>query len=72
MSIKVGLWIDHRKAIVVAITDRGEQIEEVVSGVEKQLQRAGENRQREASPRRFDSILLRNIRQQIKKIPPFK
>ena len=42
MSTKVGLWIDHRKAIVVAITDREEKIEEIVSGVEKQLQRAGD------------------------------
>jgi hypothetical protein len=42
MSTKVGLWIDHRKAIVVAITEQGEKIEEIVSGVEKQLQRAGD------------------------------
>ena len=42
MSTKVGLWIDHRQAIVVAITDREEKIEEIVSGVEKQLQRAGD------------------------------
>jgi hypothetical protein len=50
MSTKVGLWIDHRKAIVVAMTDspgerlrqREEKIEEIVSGVEKQLQRAGD------------------------------
>jgi hypothetical protein len=42
MSTKVGLWLDHRKAIVVAITDRQEKIEEIVSGVEKQLQRGGD------------------------------
>jgi hypothetical protein len=42
MSTKVGLWIDHRKAIVVAITEQGEKIEEIVSGVEKQLQRSGD------------------------------
>ncbi len=42
MSTNVGLWIDHRKAIVVAITEQGEKIEEIVSGVEKQLQRAGD------------------------------
>ena len=42
MSNKVGLWIDHRQAIVVAINEQGEQIEEIVSGVEKQLQRAGD------------------------------
>ena len=42
MSTKVGLWIDHRKAIVIAMTEQGEKIEEIVSGVEKQLQRAGD------------------------------
>jgi hypothetical protein len=42
MSTKVGLWIDHRKAIVVSIAEQGEKIEEIVSGVEKQLQRAGD------------------------------
>jgi hypothetical protein len=42
MSTKVGLWIDHRQATVVAITEQGEKIEEIVSGVEKQLQRGGD------------------------------
>lgn len=42
MSTKVGLWIDHRKAILVDITEQGEKIEEIVSGFEKQLQRAGD------------------------------
>jgi hypothetical protein len=42
MSTKIGLWLDHRKTVVVAITEQGEKIEEIVSGVEKQLQRAGD------------------------------
>ena len=42
MSTKVGLWIDHRKAIVIAMTEQGEKIEEIVSGVDKQLQRASD------------------------------
>jgi hypothetical protein len=42
MSTNVGLWIDHRQAIVVAITEQEEKIEEIVSGVEKQLQRGGD------------------------------
>jgi hypothetical protein len=42
MSTNVGLWIDHRKAIVVTINEQGEKIEEIVSGVEKQLQRSGD------------------------------
>ena len=42
MSTQLGLWIDHRQAIVVVITEQGEKIEEIVSGVDKQLQRAGD------------------------------
>ena len=26
MRTKVGLWIDHRKAIVVTVTDKGEEV----------------------------------------------
>ena len=42
MSTQLGLWIDHRQAIVVVITEQGEKIEEIVSGVDKQLQRASD------------------------------
>jgi hypothetical protein len=40
MSTKAGLWIDHRKAIVVAVTYKGEQIALIISAVEKQLRRS--------------------------------
>lgn len=44
MRTKVGLWIDHRKAIIVAVTDKGEEIGLVIaSKVEKQLQRSGDS-----------------------------
>ncbi len=43
MKTKVGLWIDHRKAIIVAVTDKGEEIRLIVSKVEKQLQRSGDS-----------------------------
>jgi hypothetical protein len=43
MRTKVGLWIDHRKAIIVAVTDKGEEIGLIVSKVEKQLQRSGDS-----------------------------
>ena len=36
MRTRVGLWIDHRKAIVVAVTDRGEETRLIISKVEKQ------------------------------------
>ena len=43
MRTKVGLWIDHRKAIVVAVTDKGEEIKLIISKVEKQLRRSGDS-----------------------------
>jgi hypothetical protein len=39
MKTTKGLWIDHRKAVIVAITDKGEEVKEILSGVEKQLGR---------------------------------
>jgi hypothetical protein len=36
MKITVGLWIDHRKAIIVAVTNKGEETKLIISKVEKQ------------------------------------
>jgi hypothetical protein len=35
-----GLWIDHRKAVIVTVTDKGEEVKEILSHVEKQLGRS--------------------------------
>jgi len=43
MRITVGLWIDHKKAVVVAVTDEGEEMELTISKVEKQLRRSGDS-----------------------------
>lgn len=43
MKTHMGLWIDHRKAIVVAVTDKGEETGLIISHVEKQLRRAGDS-----------------------------
>jgi hypothetical protein len=43
MNAQMGVWIDHRKAIVVAITDNGEEATLVISNVERQLRRAGDS-----------------------------
>jgi hypothetical protein len=43
MKTHVGLWIDHKKAIVVAITDRGEEIRLIISKVQRQLRRSGDS-----------------------------
>jgi hypothetical protein len=43
MKTKVGVWIDHRKARVVAVTDQGEELGLVISNVETQLRRSGDS-----------------------------
>jgi hypothetical protein len=43
MKITKGLWIDHRKAVIVTVTDKGEDVKEIISHVEKQ-------------PGRFDGV----------------
>jgi hypothetical protein len=43
MRTKVGLWIDHRRAAIVAVTDKGEEIGLIISKVEKQLRRSGDS-----------------------------
>jgi hypothetical protein len=37
----VGLWIDHREAFVVVLTEKGEETKRIESTVEKQLRRSG-------------------------------
>jgi hypothetical protein len=41
MKKKVGLWIDHKQAIVVALIGKGEEVGLVVSQSEKQPRRSG-------------------------------
>jgi molybdopterin converting factor small subunit len=43
MNTQIGLWIDHRKAAIVAMTEKGEETSEILSEVEKQLRRAGDS-----------------------------
>ena len=43
MKTNVGLWIDHKKAIIVTISDKGEEMVLTISGVEKHLSRTGDS-----------------------------
>ena len=36
MKTNAGLWIDHRRAVVVTLSGEGEKIQEILSGVESQ------------------------------------
>jgi hypothetical protein len=38
-----GLWIDHRKAVIVIISEAGEQIKEIASNMEKHTRFTGGN-----------------------------
>ena len=41
MKKQAGLWIDHRKAVVVLVTDEGEEIKKIVSDMEKHVRFTG-------------------------------
>ena len=41
MVNQAGLWIDHRKAVIVLITDAGEQIKVILSGMDKRIRFTG-------------------------------
>ena len=43
MGTNVGLWIDHKKAVIVSITDKGEEMGLVISTAEWQLRRTGDS-----------------------------
>ncbi len=43
MTNKTGIWIDHRKAVIVSILPEGQQIDTVLSNVEKHAQRGGDS-----------------------------
>ncbi len=37
MSSKIGLWIDHRQAVIVIVTDEGEEVKRIISNMEKDV-----------------------------------
>ena len=37
MKKQAGLWIDHRKAVIVMISDEGEEIKKITSNMEKHV-----------------------------------
>lgn len=44
MALKAGVWIDHKQAIVVPITDAGQEIKKFKSGIEPSVRPAGGSR----------------------------
>jgi len=43
MKVKAGIWIDHRRAVIVTLDDAGERITGITSHVEKHPERAGDS-----------------------------
>lgn len=43
MKTKAGLWIDHRKASIVTITENGDEMELEISRAEKHVRRPGDS-----------------------------
>jgi len=41
MKRNVGVWIDHRKAVIVSLTEKGEEIHEIASDMEKHVRYSG-------------------------------
>jgi stalled ribosome rescue protein Dom34 len=54
MKRQVGLWIDHREAVIVFVTDKGEEIKRIISNIEQDLRFSAGSRSmdgwQEASP----------------------
>ncbi|MCX6175566.1 MAG: hypothetical protein NTZ27_12505 [Ignavibacteriales bacterium] len=60
MKRKVGLWIDHRKAVIVSITGDLEEIKSIKSNMEKHVRFSGEaqeDSEEDIRDRRFASHL---------------
>jgi hypothetical protein len=41
MKKQAGLWIDHRKAVIVIVTEAGEEIKEITSNIKKRVRFTG-------------------------------
>ena len=41
MKKEVGLWIDHRKTVIVSVTDKGEETSLIKSDMEKHVRYSG-------------------------------
>ena len=41
MATKAGVWIDHKQAIIVLVTDAGREIKKIASGIEKPVRSVG-------------------------------
>ena len=62
MKKVAGLWIDHRKAVIVVVSEQGEDVKEITSGMEKHVRFSGgpgtdDGSAEDMRDRRFESHL---------------
>ena len=66
MKKEVGLWIDHKQAVIVTLVDQVEETKRIISDIEKQVRYSGASRgshddtteiRRDRQDRRFDDHL---------------
>ncbi|HLO16499.1 MAG TPA: hypothetical protein VK206_16825 [Anaerolineales bacterium] len=46
MNKRIGLWIDHKQAVMLTINERGENIQKIESGIERHIHYRGLTRPR--------------------------
>lgn len=69
MSLNVGVWIDHQKAIVVSCSESRDEITQIDSNIEKQVRSASGSRAKHAdNPQRIapEDTLERKFRQHLR------
>lgn len=49
MKKQAGLWIDHRKAVIVILTEEREEIKKITSNIEKHIRFSGGTRSEDGS-----------------------
>lgn len=54
MKTQVGIWIDHREANIVFLSQDGEETKQIQSNIEKQLRRSGDS----PSNERFETQMV--------------
>jgi len=65
MKNVVGLWIDHRQAVIVSLAGGAESIQRVSSGVERQHRQAGESSPADDARQREMTEELRGYYQEV-------
>jgi glycerol-3-phosphate cytidylyltransferase-like family protein len=49
MKKEIGLWIDHRKAVIVMVSDEGEEVKEITSHMKKHVRFSSGNSEESSS-----------------------